>query len=93
MDRYEGFPSLYRKEIFEMEIGGKIRECMAYVMKRGAIAPPSQQYYQTILNGYRTNSMDERYLERALTQAMTEQEERIRQEELDEEEDFVMGLE
>jgi len=37
--------------------------------------------------------MDERYLERALTQALTEQEERIRQEELDEEEDFVMGLE
>ena len=93
LDRYEGFPSLYRKEIFEMEVDGKVRECMAYVMNRGEIAPPSQQYYRTIQNGYRVNGMDERYLERALTQAMTEQEERIRQEELDEEEDFVMGLE
>lgn len=37
--------------------------------------------------------MDERYLERALMQSMTEQEGRIRQEEMDEEEDFVMGLE
>ena len=46
-----------------------------------------------IQNGYRANGMDERYLERALMQSMTEQEERIRQEELDEEEDFVMGLE
>ena len=93
LDRYEGFPSLYRKEIFEMEVDGKVRECMAYVMNRGEIAPPSQQYYRTIQNGYRVNGMDERYLERALTQALTEQEERIRQEELDEEEDFVMGLE
>ena len=91
--RYEGFPSLYRKEIFEMEIGGKVRECIAYVMNRGEIAPPSQQYYQTILNGYRANGLEEHYLERALLQSMTEQEERIRQEELDEEEDFVMGLE
>jgi hypothetical protein len=66
---------------------------MAYVMNRGEIAPPSQQYYRTILNGYRANGMDEHYLERALMQSMTEQEERIRQEELDEEEDFVMGLE
>ncbi len=93
LDRYEGFPSLYRKEIFEMEVDGKVRECMAYVMNRGEIAPPSQQYYRTILNGYRANGMDEHYLERALMQSMTEQEERIRQEELDEEEDFVMGLE
>ncbi len=93
LDRYEGFPSFYRKEIFEMEVGGKMRECMAYVMNRGEIDPPSQQYYRTILNGYRANGMDERYLERALMQSLTEQEERIRQEQLDEEEDFVMGLE
>ena len=76
-----------------MEVGGKMRKCMAYVMNRGEIDPPSQQYYRTILNGYRANGMDERYLERALMQSLTEQEERIRQEQLDEEEDFVMGLE
>jgi len=77
LDRYEGFPGFYRKEIFEMEVNGKMRESMAYVMNRGVIAPSSQQYYQTIQNGYRANGMDEHYLERALMQSMTEQEERI----------------
>lgn len=31
---------------------GKSYEGMAYLMNRGEISPPSQQYYNTILQGY-----------------------------------------
>lgn len=39
---------------------------MAYLMNRGTISPPSPQYYNTILQGYRENGLDESYLETAL---------------------------
>ena len=32
LDRYEGFPHLYRKEDVEVEINGEKQKCMAYVM-------------------------------------------------------------
>ena len=48
------------------ELNGKSYEGMAYLMNRGEIAPPSQQYYNTILQGYRENGLDESYLEKAL---------------------------
>lgn len=35
-------------------------------MNRGEISPPSQQYYNTILQGYQENGLDESYLEAAL---------------------------
>ena len=41
-------------------------EGMAYLMNRGTISPPSQQYYNTILQGYRENGLDEKYLQTAL---------------------------
>ena len=53
---------MYRKEIFELEVDGKRRECMAYVMNRGEISPPSKQYYAGILKGYTDNGMDTGYL-------------------------------
>ena len=45
---------------------GKSYEGMAYLMNRGTISPPSPQYYNTILQGYRENGLDESYLETAL---------------------------
>ncbi len=53
-----------QEETFEMN--GKSYEGMAYLMNRGTISPPSQQYYNTILQGYRENEMDEAYLQTAL---------------------------
>lgn len=35
-------------------------------MNRGTISPPGPQYYNTILQGYRENGLDESYLETAL---------------------------
>jgi hypothetical protein len=52
------------------ELNGKSYEGMAYLMNRGEITPPSQQYYNTILQGYRENGLDESYLQKALENSL-----------------------
>ena len=66
LNKYEGCPSFYRQEKMPFELDGKSYEGMAYLMNRGTISPPSPQYYDTILQGYRENSLDESYLWTAL---------------------------
>ena len=66
LNRYEGWPRLYRQEKMSFELNGKICEGMAYLMNYGEISPPSQQYYNTILQGYRENGLDESFLQKAL---------------------------
>ncbi len=66
LNRYEGWPRLYRQEKMEFELNGKTFEGMAYLMNYGKIAPPSQEYYNTILRGYRENGLDESFLQKAL---------------------------
>ena len=70
LNHYEGFPRLYRKEIFEMEVNGKIREGMAYLMNYKGIAPPTAQYYNGIKKGYEDNGMDTKYLHDALARSV-----------------------
>ena len=45
----------------------------AYLMNRGTISPPSPQYYNTILQGYRENGLDESYLETALENSLQQE--------------------
>lgn len=66
LNRYEGYPSLYRQEKMSFELNGRVCEGMAYLMNHVTISPPSPQYYNTILQGYRENGLDESYLETAL---------------------------
>ena len=66
LNKYEGFQSFYRQEKMPFELDGKMYKGMAYLMNRGTISPPSPQYYNTILQGYRENGLDESYLETAL---------------------------
>ena len=66
LNRYEGYPSFYRQEKMSFEVDGKKVEGMAYLMNRGEISPPSTQYYNIILQGYRENGLDESYLRTAL---------------------------
>lgn len=66
LNRYEGWPRLYRQEKMEFELNGKTFERMAYLMNYGKITPPSQEYYNTILQGYRENALDESFLQKAL---------------------------
>ena len=77
LNSYEGFPRLYRKEIFEMEVNGKIREGMAYLMNYRGIAPPTAQYYNGIKKGYEDNGMDTKYLHDALVRSVEYQQSEV----------------
>lgn len=57
-------------EIKDFELDGKEVEGMAYLMNQGEIAPPSRQYYNTILQGYRENGLDKSYLQTALENSL-----------------------
>lgn len=52
------------------EIDGKSYEGMAYLMNYGEPSPPSKQYYNTILQGYRENGLDEKYLQIAFENSL-----------------------
>lgn len=86
LNRYEGWPRLYRQEKMSFEMNGKSYEGMAYLMNRGTISPPSPQYYDTILQGYRENGLDESYLQTALENSL--QQEQLIEGEFDEDFDF-----
>ena len=69
LNRYEGFPNLYRQEEIELEYNGQTVKGMAYLMNRGSISPPSQQYLQTIWDGYKENGLNTSYLVEAAVRA------------------------
>ena len=93
LNRYEGFPRLYRKEIFEIEVNGKIREGMAYLMNYKGIAPPTAQYYNGIKKGYEDNGMDTKYLHDALVRSVEYQQSELCESEEFMEDDLQMSLE
>ena len=72
------------------ELDGKSYEGMAYLMNHGTISPPNPQYYNTILQGYRVNGLDESYLQTALENSLHQ--EQFIEEELDEDYDFDNDL-
>ena len=46
LDRYEGWPHLYRKEMMDVEMEGKTVSAMVYVMNDGrSLSLPSERYY------------------------------------------------
>ena len=93
LDKYEGFPNLYRKELFEIEVDGEKKECMAYLMNKGQISPPTSYYYNVINQGYEANNMDTSYLRAALERSGCEQYfDEDMDEEFDEDDDFQMKL-
>ena len=93
LDRYEGFPNLYRKELFEIEVDGEKKECMAYLMNKVQISPPTSYYYNVINQGYEANGMDTSYLRAALERSVCEQYfDEIQDEELDEDNDLQLKL-
>lgn len=70
LNRYEGYPRLYRQEEMPFELNGHSYKGMAYLMNREGISPPSHQYYNTILQGYRENGLDESFLQTALENSL-----------------------
>lgn len=70
LDRYEGYPHMYRKENVNVWLSnGKKQECMVYVMNRWGISPPSRQYYSCIERGYLDNGIPLPPLEAALARS------------------------
>jgi len=70
LDRFEDFPSLYRKEQVYLEVNGQEQKAMVYIMNGNhPLAEPSMGYYECIQQGYIENGMDLSYLERALEQS------------------------
>jgi len=59
LDRYEGFPYLYRKENVKVKMGGKTITAMVYIMNEGRpLNQPGAYYFGTILEGYITAGID-----------------------------------
>ena len=71
LDRYEGWPHLYRKEdiIVTMDSGEPL-EVMAYIMNpRYSENAPSVYYYNIIRDGYETAGFDTEFLRAAATRS------------------------
>lgn len=78
LDRYEGWPHLYRKEMMDVELEGKSVSAMVYVMNDVRfLGMPLESYYKVIEEGYQTAGFDTAVLEHALERT----EERMKQEE------------
>lgn len=74
LDRYEGFPNFYYKKTVTVELDGKTRRAMVYIMHENRpFGAPSYQYYTCIENAYSRFGFDSTILDTAL-------EETIRQE-------------
>ncbi len=54
LDRYEGYPTFYRKEYFNLHIGDEDLEVMVYLMNAQEYGQPSAEYIHTIASGYKS---------------------------------------
>ena len=73
LDRYEGFPWMYRKEDIEvvMEDGRKVKG-LVYIMNDDRRELPTQSYYDVIANGYEDVGLDRKYLRNAVERCYKE---------------------
>jgi len=76
LDRYEGFPFLYRKETVKIKLNGKTTKVMVYIMNvkdnsgYRPLGRPSPYYYTTILEGYKSAGFDVEVLRQATTDSV-----------------------
>lgn len=71
LDRYEGWPRLYRKETLQVMLNGKKTDVMVYIMNDGyPVNEPSVYYYSTIRKGYKDNNLDVKSLDKAVDEVI-----------------------
>ena len=71
LDRYEGWPRLYRKEKVKVKMDGEMVRAMVYIMNEGrAIGMPSRSYFGAIKAGYASAGLDTKPLYKALIAAL-----------------------
>lgn len=67
LDRYEGYPTFYRKEQVKVRQGRQWLSVMIYIMNDGRpLGTPSRYYYDTILEGYHSARFDVEVLDEAV---------------------------
>lgn len=58
LDMLEGYPNYYSKKVVKVEFnGGKIDAMIYYMNDHAYIAPPGQEYYNNVLQGYYQHGM------------------------------------
>lgn len=63
LDRYEGFPTHYTKEMVEVVLEDSAIQGMVYIMNKRAVpALPTQGYFECILSGYHSLHLEEQKL-------------------------------
>ena len=61
LDRYEGYPHLYTKELLTVQTDSGRQNVVAYIMTAPCckqVQPPSAAYLKTVLDGYRLAGFD-----------------------------------
>ena len=69
LDRYEGYPNYYRKEMIEVEVNGEKLDAMVYIMNTDKESTPSTYYFNILLQGYKRFGFNMNILKRALTES------------------------
>ncbi len=71
LDRYEGYPILYRKKTVSVILDGEQSDVMVYIMNGGRqTGMPSCYYYSTIIEGYRNAGFDTDKLKQAVEESI-----------------------
>ncbi len=73
LDRYEGYPYLYRKEYITVPINGTEQEAMIYIMNEDGhpYGTPSKHYYDVIMEGYGDFNLNPNTLKQAAKESRT----------------------
>ncbi len=69
LDRYEGYPRYYRKEMLKVEVNDKEIDAMVYVMNTDKESSPSKYYYDVLERGYERFGFNKKILEKALEES------------------------
>lgn len=73
LDRYEGYPTFYYKKDILVEVKGKPKEAMVYIMdERNPRNRPSSEYYHILKNAYLNFGFDGTVLELAVEKSCSE---------------------
>lgn len=74
LDKYEGYPYLYKKKYFNCDVEGTEYECMAYIMTQLFNKPalPTVYYYDIVAQGYKDFQFTTAILKKALRETQND---------------------
>jgi len=73
LDYYEGYPNFYYKKMLEVQIKGKMKRAMVYIMdEQRKIGVPSAGYYRILEQAYEKFGFEGDVLEQALKNSIEE---------------------